>query len=51
MAILDWGGNLIESHAMDGAQMNAIETALLESEIGAALEAPDVGDQQDRAER
>src|SRR4029079_14238739 len=29
MAILDWGGNLIESHAMEGAPMNAIETALL----------------------
>jgi glc operon protein GlcG len=26
MAILDWGGNLIESHAMEGAPMNAIET-------------------------
>jgi uncharacterized protein GlcG (DUF336 family) len=31
MAILDWGGNLIEFHAMDGAQMNAIETALLKA--------------------
>src|ERR1700722_263607 len=29
MAILDWGGNLIESHAMEGAPMNAIDTALL----------------------
>jgi uncharacterized protein GlcG (DUF336 family) len=25
MAILDWGGNLIESHAMEGAPMNAID--------------------------
>src|ERR1700675_485308 len=24
IAILDWGGNLIESHAMEGAPMNAI---------------------------
>ena len=31
MAILDWGGNLIESHAMEGAAMNAIETALLKA--------------------
>src|SRR3989475_12542947 len=28
IAILDWGGNLIESHAMEGAPMNAIDTAL-----------------------
>ena len=31
MAILDWGGNLIESHAMEGAPMNSIETALLKA--------------------
>jgi glc operon protein GlcG len=31
MAVLDWGGNLIEFHAMDGAPMNAIETALLKA--------------------
>jgi glc operon protein GlcG len=31
MAILDWGGNLIESHAMEGASMNAIDTALLKA--------------------
>jgi glc operon protein GlcG len=31
MAILDWGGNLIESHAMEGAPMNAIETAHLKA--------------------
>lgn len=31
IAILDWGGNLIESHAMEGAPMNAIETALLKA--------------------
>jgi len=31
MAILDWGGNLIEFHAMDGAPMNAIDTALLKA--------------------
>jgi uncharacterized protein GlcG (DUF336 family) len=30
IAILDWGGNLIESHAM-GAPMNAIDTALLKA--------------------
>ena len=31
MAIIDWGGNLIEFHAMEGAQMNAIETALMKA--------------------
>jgi glc operon protein GlcG len=31
VAILDWGGNLIESHAMEGAPMNAIDTALLKA--------------------
>jgi uncharacterized protein GlcG (DUF336 family) len=31
MAILDWGGNLIESHAMEGAPANAIDTALLKA--------------------
>ena len=31
MAVLDWGGNLIESHAMEGAAANAIETALLKA--------------------
>ena len=31
VAILDWGGNLIESHAMEGAAMNAIDTALLKA--------------------
>jgi len=31
MAVLDWGGNLIESHAMEGAAMNSIDTALLKA--------------------
>jgi glc operon protein GlcG len=31
MAVLDWGGNLVESHAMEGAPMNAIDTALLKA--------------------
>ncbi len=31
MAILDWGGNLIESHAMEGAPANSIDTALLKA--------------------
>ena len=31
MAIIDWGGNLIEFHAMEGAPMNAIETALMKA--------------------
>jgi glc operon protein GlcG len=31
VAILDWGGNLIESHAMEGAAANAIDTALLKA--------------------
>jgi glc operon protein GlcG len=31
MAIIDWGGNLIEFHAMEGAEPNNIETALLKA--------------------
>lgn len=31
MAILDWGGNVIESHAMEGAAANSIDTALLKA--------------------
>jgi uncharacterized protein GlcG (DUF336 family) len=31
MAVLDWGGNVIESHAMEGAAANAIDTALLKA--------------------
>ncbi len=31
IAVLDWGGNLIESHAMEGAPANAIDTALLKA--------------------
>jgi glc operon protein GlcG len=31
MAILDWGGNVVESHAMEGAAPNAIATALLKA--------------------
>ena len=31
MAILDWGGNVVESHAMEGAAGNAIDTALLKA--------------------
>src|SRR5947209_173341 len=31
VAILDWGGNLIESHAMEGAAANSIDTALLKA--------------------
>jgi glc operon protein GlcG len=31
IAVLDWGGNVIESHAMEGAPMNAIDTALLKA--------------------
>ena len=31
MAVVDWGGNLIECHAMEGAAANAIETALLKA--------------------
>ena len=32
MAVIDWGGNLIEFHAMEGAAANAIETALLKAQ-------------------
>ena len=31
MTVLDWAGNLIESHAMEGAAANAIDTALLKA--------------------
>jgi uncharacterized protein GlcG (DUF336 family) len=31
IAVLDWGGNLVESHAMEGAAANAIDTALLKA--------------------
>ena len=31
IAILDWGGNLVESHAMEGAGANSIDTALLKA--------------------
>jgi uncharacterized protein GlcG (DUF336 family) len=31
MAIIDWGGNVIDSHAMEGAAANAIDTALLKA--------------------
>ena len=30
-AVIDWGGNLIEFHAMEGAAANAIDTALLKA--------------------
>ena len=32
MAVIDWGGNLIEFHAMEGAAANAIDTALLKAQ-------------------
>ena len=31
IAVIDWGGNLVEFHAMEGAPMNAIETAQLKA--------------------
>ena len=31
MAVIDWGGNVIDSHAMEGAPANAIDTALLKA--------------------
>jgi uncharacterized protein GlcG (DUF336 family) len=31
MAVLDWGGHVIDSHAMEGAAANAIDTALLKA--------------------
>src|SRR5579872_1973285 len=31
MSVLDWAGNLVESHAMEGAAFNAIDTALLKA--------------------
>jgi glc operon protein GlcG len=31
IAVLDWGGNLVESHAMEGASANSIDTALLKA--------------------
>ena len=31
MSVLDWAGNEVESHAMEGAAANAIDTALLQA--------------------
>jgi glc operon protein GlcG len=31
MSVIDWGGNVIDSHAMEGAAPNAIDTALLKA--------------------
>jgi uncharacterized protein GlcG (DUF336 family) len=31
MTVLDWAGNQLESHAMEGAAANAIDTALLKA--------------------
>jgi uncharacterized protein GlcG (DUF336 family) len=31
MAVLDWGGNQVEAHAMEGATANSIDTALLKA--------------------
>src|SRR5580704_14600701 len=31
MSVLDWAGNQIESHAMEGAAANSIDTALLKA--------------------
>jgi len=31
IAVLDWGGNVIDSHAMEGVAANAIDTALLKA--------------------
>ena len=31
IAVLDWAGNVIESHAMQGASANSIDTALLKA--------------------
>src|SRR3954454_24604838 len=31
MSVLDWAGNLLESHAMEGAAAKAIDTALLKA--------------------
>jgi glc operon protein GlcG len=31
MSVLDWAGNVIESHAMEGAGANSIDTALLKA--------------------
>ena len=31
MSVLDWAGNEVESHAMEGAAANSIDTALLKA--------------------
>jgi hypothetical protein len=51
MSVLDWAGNLIESHAMEGAAANSIDTALLKGEIGTPLVPAHLGNEQDRAQR
>src|SRR5260370_2336605 len=40
MAILGWGGNLIESHAVEGAGVNAVATALLKPTSASGQPAP-----------
>ena len=45
MAVLDWGGNLIEFHAMEGAPHERHRHGAPEGEVGAALAPPDLGDQ------
>ena len=51
MSVLDWGGNLIESHAMEGAAANAIDTALLKAKSALPLAPGHFRNQQDRALR
>src|SRR5262249_53930839 len=40
IALLDWGGNLIEAHGIEGAAMNAIDTALLKAKFAVRWRRP-----------
>src|SRR2546423_2227941 len=41
MAVIDWGGNVIESHAMEGAEADAIGTAMLKEKYALRWRRPD----------
>jgi glc operon protein GlcG len=42
MSVLDWGGNLTESHPMEGATANAIDTALLKAKSALRWRRPEM---------
>src|SRR5882762_7991362 len=51
MSVLDWAGNLIESHAMEGAARQFHRHRATEGEIGTPLAPAHLGNEQDRSQR